>query len=306
MASMELQVTERWDGAALVQIVLDAVDSPHTKRAYERALNDFLAWVADTGAVANRATVQRYVAELKSQGVGASSINQRLSAIKTLTKEAAANGAIPDDLAAGIGSVKGIRQEGQRLGNWLSRTQAQSLLNTPDTATVKGLRDRAIIAVLLGCGLRRQEAAALEMGHLQQREGRWVVVDLVGKRNKTRSVPMPGWCKQAVDAWTTAAGITTGRIFRSMVKGDVVSGASITAQTIYDVLKEYSQGMGLLIDVAPHDLRRTFAQLARKGGAALEQIQLSLGHGSIVTTEKYLGTRQDLTDAPGDRLGLRL
>lgn len=58
--------------------------------------------------------------------------------------------------------------------------------------------------------------------------------------------------------------------------------------------------------LAPHDLRRTFAKLAHKGRAAMEQIQLSLGHASIVTTERYLGVRQDLQDAPCDRLGIRV
>jgi integrase len=75
-------------------------------------------------------------------------------------------------------------------------------------------------------------------------------------------------------------------------------------QAIADVVGAYAVPLG--IDVAPHDCRRTFAKLALKGGARLDQIQLSLGHASIRTTERYLGVEQDLTDAPCDRLGLRL
>ncbi|MGD0773917.1 MAG: tyrosine-type recombinase/integrase [Candidatus Solibacter sp.] len=71
--------------------------------------------------------------------------------------------------------------------------QAQTLLNTPDTSTTKGLRDRAILAVLLGCGLRRSEVAALTVGHVQQRDGRWCIVDLVGKQGRVRTIPMPTW-----------------------------------------------------------------------------------------------------------------
>ena len=168
--------------------------------------------------------------------------------------------------------------------------------------TVKGLRDRAILAVLLGGGLRRSEAARLTVDHVQQREGRWVLVDITGKRNKSRTVPIPSWAKGALDSWTGAAGIREGLIFRAVNKGNRVSGQSMTPQAIYDVVSEHAGGLG----VAAHDLRRTFAKLAHKGGAGLDQIQLSLGHASIQTTERYLGLAQNLADAPCDRLGLKL
>ena len=77
----------------------------------------------------------------------------------------------------------------------------------------------------------------------------------------------------------------------------------MTSQAVFDVVAEYAKPLG--IDVKPHDLRRTFAQLAHKGDAPLEQIQLSLGHASVQTTERYLGVKQDLTSAPCDVLGLK-
>ena len=102
-------------------------------------------------------------------------------------------------LANGIKGVKGVRSEGIRYGNWLTKEQAQDLLNAPDMSTLKGKRDQALLAVLLGCGLRRQEAVNLRRDHIQQREARWVIVDLVGKRNKVRTVPMASWVKVALD-----------------------------------------------------------------------------------------------------------
>jgi site-specific recombinase XerD len=256
--------------------------------------------------------VQRYKQTLRDAGLGAASINQRLSAIRKLASEAADNGVLAAQVATGIGNVAGVRQEGRSVGNWLTKTQAQALLEAPDTGTLKGLRDRAILAVLLGCGLRRSEAAALTFERIQQREGRWVIADLVGKRNKKRTVPMPSWTKKAIDDWAIEAGlsrrdlaINQGRVFRSLRKGGAIDGESMTPQAIRDVVVCYCRPLGLG-DVAPHDLRRTFAKLARKGGADLEQIQLSLGHASIRTTQRYLGTQQDLQDAPGDRLGLHL
>lgn len=237
--------------------------------------------------------------------MSASSVNQRLSAIRKLAAEAADNGLLDAQIAGGIRAVKGSRQEGRRTGNWLTREEAQAWLAAPDNRTMRGRRDRALLAVLIGCGLRRSEAAHLTFGHVQQRDGRWVLVDLIGKRDKVRSVPMPNWAKVAIDGWSAASGLTDGPVFRAVNKGDQVVGGGITPQAIYNIIVGYA-GELQKHGVAPHDLRRTFAKLAHKGGAAIDQIQLSLGHESIQTTEEYLGVEQDLTDAPCDHLGLRL
>jgi site-specific recombinase XerD len=89
--------------------------------------------------------------------------------------------------------VKSAKTQGIRIGNWPSQRQAQALLSAPDISTLRGLLDRAIVAVLLGCGLRRSEVAALSFAHLQQRDGRWCIVDLVGKHGRVRTAPMPAW-----------------------------------------------------------------------------------------------------------------
>jgi site-specific recombinase XerD len=264
-----------------------------------------MAWHSNTGQQGfTKATVQAHVTALRSQGISASSINQRLTAIRKLANELADNGVIDHSAAQAIARAEGVRSEGKRLGNWLTQAQAQQLLGLPDVATVKGLRDRAILAVLLGCGLRREECTGLTVAHIQQREGRWVIVDLVGKRSKTRSVPMPSWAKYAIDSYLLAAGVADGVLFRSVRRGDHITAQGMTAQGIFDVVKIYAQEIG--VDVRPHDLRRTFAKLAHKGAAPIEQIQLSLGHSSVQTTERYIGVQQDLTSAPCDALGLRI
>jgi integrase len=191
-----------------------------------------------------------------------------------------------------------------RAGNWLIKEQAEQLLAAPDTATLKGKRDRALLALLMGCGLRRNEVAQLDLEEIQQREGRWVIVDLRGKHGRIRTVPMPGWAKVAVDTWARAAGITSGRIARAINKGGRITHDSLSPRGIFQLVVEYGRQIG--VEIGPHDLRRTFAKLAHKGNAALEQIQLSLGHASIVTTERYLGVRQNLHDAPCDYLGLEV
>jgi integrase/recombinase XerD len=304
-----IQVT---DTDAMVKVVLDAVDSEHTKRAYRRALVGFLGWYDALGRPRlNKALVQRYRAELLGAGVGAGSINVRLSAIRKFANEFADNDALDQDVANGIVSVKGVKQEGRRTGNWLTLEEAQAFLDAPDVSTLKGARDRALLAVLIGCGLRREEVVSLTYEHIQQRDGRWVIVDLVGKRGKVRSVPMPSWAKSAIDAWALVAAMSdgyldplgVGYIFRPVNKAGKVTGIQINPQTVHDLVNYYAAALGL--SVAPHDLRRTFAKLAHKGKSGIDQIQLSLGHASIETTERYLGVKQDLTDAPCDRLGLR-
>lgn len=292
--------------AAAVGMVLDGLPSEHSRRAYERALLDFFMWHGGVGRPQfNKAVVQRYAAELREAGMAPSSINQRLSAIRKLAAEAADNGALDPQVAGGIRAVKGARHEGRRTGNWLTREEAQAWLSAPDTKTMRGRRDRALLSVLIGCGLRRAEAAGLTFDHIQQRDGRWVLVDLIGKRDKIRSVPMPNWAKAAIDEWSRASGVSDGLVFRAVNKGDRVVGDGITPQAIYNIIVGYA-GELKKTGVAPHDLRRTFAKLAHKGGAAIDQIQLSLGHESIQTTEDYLGVEQDLTDAPCDHLGLRI
>ena len=286
-------------------LVLDSLPSPHSRRVYGKALDEFRAWVAHAAPDGfTKATVQRYRVHLEALALAPSTINVRLTAVRKLAQEAADNGLLDANLATAIGRVKGAPQKGGRLGNWLSREQASDLLKGCDGNTRKELRDRALLCLLVGCGLRRAEAAALTAGHVQQREGRWVIVDLVGKRGRVRSVPMPSWAKAALDRWMAEAGIAEGTVFRAVDQSGRVAGQGMTAQAIFLIVRGYAEQMG--VSFAPHDLRRTFAKLAHRGGVALEQIQLSLGHDSILTTEKYLGIRQNLTDAPCDHLGLMI
>jgi integrase len=155
----------------------------------------------------------------------------------------------------------------------------------------------------MGCVLRRQELAALQIADIQQRDGRWCLVDIAGKGNRIRTVPMPAWAKAAVDDWLAAARFPAGLLLGAVNQGDRITGQGMSAQSIYEVVQ--ANGSELGTPIAPHDVRRTFAKLAHKGRAPVEQIQIVLGHASIQTTERYLGVEQDLTDAPCDHLGIR-
>src|SRR5438477_9579043 len=215
--------TENWQ--RLKALVLDSVSSPITKRVYNLGLDEFFAWYGLEPRVGfTKATVAAWRVALEARGLGAVSINVRITAVRKLAVEAADNGLLAPELANGITRVKGVASKGIRLGNWLSVKQAQTLLNTPDITTTKGLRDRAILAVLLGCGLRRSEVTALTVTHVQQRDGRWCIVDLRGKHGRIRTVPMPTWVKVAIDAWTAAVGVADGHVFRPVNRGDCAAG----------------------------------------------------------------------------------
>ena len=287
-------------------MVLDSVSSPITKRVYNMALEEFLAWFRQAPRPGfTKATVSTWRVSLEERRLGSSSIIIRMSAIRKLAAEAADNGLLAPELAAGIARVKSAKSVGIRVGNWLSARQAQTLLNAPDVTTLRGLRDRAILAVLLGCGLRRSEVAALTFAHIQQRDGRWCIVDLVGKHGRVRTTPMPNWVKVAIDAWTAPTGIADGHVFRPVIRSDRVSGDQLGEKVVWQMLREYAAAIGIP-GLAPHDLRRTCAKLCRAAGGELEQIQMLLGHASVQTTERYLGTKQDLVHAPNDAIRLRV
>src|SRR5262249_39828035 len=157
----------------------------------------------------------------------------------------------------------------------------------------------------LGCGLRRSEVSALTFTHVQQRDGRWCIVDLVGKHGRIRTTPMPTWVKVAIEAWTSAAAVADVRVFRPVSRADQLLGEIMTEKVAWQIVKPYAQSIGVA-GLAPHDLRRTCAKLCRAAGGELEQIQMLLGHATVQTTERYLGTKQDLVHAPNDAIKLRV
>ena len=123
----------------------------------------------------NKTVVTRYRICLEQAHYASFTINLRLAAIRRLAYEAADCGLLSPDLAGGIRRVKGVKKHGMRIGNWLTAEQWKRLLAVFEDGKLRGKRDYAMVAVLLGCGLRRAELAALAVEHLQQREEHWVI-----------------------------------------------------------------------------------------------------------------------------------
>jgi site-specific recombinase XerD len=177
----------------LTSLVLNGVMSANSRRAYATGLRQFFGWArGQTPPPFSKALVQEYRTWLDNQKLSPATVNRRLSPIRKLAQEMADNGLLDVALARGIEKVRGVKQAGVRVGNWLVREHASELLNAPDAGTLGGLCDRAILALLIGCGLRRAEILSLEVDQIQQHEGRWVIPDLVGKGKRRRTVPVTG------------------------------------------------------------------------------------------------------------------
>jgi integrase len=278
---------------------LDSVASPHSKRNYARALDDLFAFCASRPL--SRSLLMEWRSDMES--LSPSTINVRLSAVRKMVGEAHRAGMIGQEEAASLTDIPNISQKGTRLGNWLTREQAKDLLTVPDRSTLKGKRDYVILALLVGCALRRNELAELDLETIQQREGRWVLADLEGKGRRIRTVAIPIWVKQGINAWMTAAGIEDGRLLRSVSKSGKVNRDTLSDWAVWSIVEQSSKQIGIE-HFGAHDLRRTCAKLCRKSGGDLEQIKFLLGHSSIQTTERYLGSDQEIAVAVNDNLGL--
>src|SRR6266699_2814453 len=284
--------------------VLNSLTSQDAQRGYRHAIDEFVDWYCSEPRLAfNRIVVLRYRSHLESRRLAPGTVNLRLGAVRRLAYEAADCGLLSADLAAGIRRVKGVKKLGVRLGNWLTAEQGQALWQAPDRDRLKGKRDRALLALLLACGLRRQKAVALTLDHLQQREEHWAIVDLMGKGDGVLTVPVPDWVRSELEVWLNTDGIDRGRLFRRVNKVGKALEEGMTVKAVWHIVKESARTIGVA-KLAAHDLRRTCARLCRASGGELEQIQFLLGHVSVQTTERYLGCTQRISSAVNDRIGI--
>ncbi len=299
----ESQINRNAAFQELREMVLNSVASEHSKRNYAKALDEVFTLCANRSQGLSRALLMEYRAAMVEKKLSASTVNVRLSAVRKLIGEAQRNGIIGAEEAANLAGVPNLPQKGTRLGNWLTRDQAKELLTIPDRSTLKGKRDYVILSLLVGCALRRQELASLDVDGIQMREGRWVLPDLRGKGGRVRTVAVPLWVKQGINAWMIAAKIEDGRLLRPLSKSGKVVGDELGDWAIWSVVEQSAKEIGIE-HFGAHDLRRTCAKLCRKNGGDLEQIKFLLGHSSIQTTERYLGSEQEIAVAVNDNLGL--
>jgi integrase len=279
---------------ALVDLVLASLRSPHTRRSYRTGISTLYAFKADR--LLSPGLLYEWRDALRASSAPAT-VNARLAAVKKLIGEAVHAGYVTEVEAMPLLRVHGLPYLGSRVGNWLSPAQAKALLAVHDRKLLLGCRNYCILAILLGCALRVSELAALEVASIQLRDGRWVIADILKKRHM-RTVALPGWVKLAVDAWLKRSKISQGPLIRQLSE----KGTTLTTQGILNVVRTSAARIGLA-GIGPHDLRRTCARAMWSKRVPLEQIQIMLGHQSIETTMRYLGSLQNLQHAPNDDLG---
>src|ERR1700691_2674143 len=198
--------------------VLNSLASQHSRRSYEYAIGRVIAWYCSEPRLTfNRSVVVKYRSCLERLSLSAATINLHLSAIRRLADESAESGWLSPEHAIGIRRVKGVKRLGRKMGNWLTRNQAQELVNAASNNSLRGWRDGAMLGLLLGCGLRRSEVVGLNLDQLQSREGRWGIVNLVGKGKRLRTVPVPSCSKELLDAWLRHSGVIEGKVFRRVL-----------------------------------------------------------------------------------------
>lgn len=295
-----IQVSEQQDNfETILEATLNGIGEG-SRPVYEGTLRAYMDWASQQHAGDAYSHVVAYRRHLEDRELAIGTINRHLSAIRNFYRTATNMGQLPEDIFQRILQVKNIRSQGQKHGTWLPLEDAQKLLGAPDVTTLKGLRDRAILAVMLGCGLRRSEVAKLRMDHLKFHgkadDGYWTIENLLGKHNRVRSIPMQQWVSKALSQFIgrkmeISGTIHTNRVFFSIDRHGNWS-TTISSQAVWNIVTEYAAQCGFS-HIAPHDLRRTYAELMRRHGAELEEIQTLLGHSSLTTTQRYLENKVD-------------
>jgi integrase len=286
--------------------------SLNTQRAYEGRLEAFMLWRSKQENAPFVAQLKQYVAYLREdQKLSPRSVQAHINTIKGMLRTAAA---LEPELASGLPQLDLVKPppvRGEIQGRRLNPQQARELLDAPGQTTPKGLRDSAIIGLLLTLGLRRSEICNLTWGHFAEMEGHRVIVNLKGKHGRIRTMKMPVWLWRLVHRWGGESGMDMNELDRCVFipitkDGKVLTRRrGMTPHAIYKMLNVYTKMSGLP-PVKPHDLRRTAALLARRGGASIEQVQLMLGHASPQTTSNYIGETLNLDDNAVDYNPLRL
>lgn len=227
--------------------------------------------------------VQAIIAKLSEQGLSPATINTYLSAIKGIALEAWTSGLITAHDHAMIKGVKSLRGKRVRHGKALSQENVQKLLNI-DLRSPIGVRNLAILSLMIGCGLRRAEVVSINVGDLDRENGRIVIR---GKGDKERVLYVPRGVIVSIQRWVDLAQLSADSpLFTRILRHDVITTRRLSSQAIYFLIKQQQERLALP-DISPHDLRRTFATMLLEQGEDLITVKDAMGHSSVDTTQTY-------------------
>jgi site-specific recombinase XerD len=294
----------------MVLAVINQKQNENTRQNYSSALSKFFSWYHKMGhSGLNREIIREYILYMEQTGYAKSTISTNLSITKQLFNELWKSGVIDNDTYAKLKEIRIKGQKGQKIKTWLNHKEAQLLMKSIRNKNDAAIRDKAILATMLGSGLRRFEVSELNCSQIGKVEQRWAFTNIKGKGERYRTVAIPEWSMNLIERWLEArnnlARNFTDKLFFSIRKNGTLGNTKISPQAIRNITRDYSiKYLGK--PVLPHDLRRSYAQLSYRAGAPLRQVQISLGHSSIRTTEIYLGLDQDFIKAPGDYIEIEI
>lgn len=278
---------------------------PTTKAQYRKAITNYLA-AGHSLADASALTV--YDSNLPKSSRAFLKAAVRLWGDDMALKAKA--GATPETVAAMQATVYRIEalneaiqvesNKGQKAHTWLTQSEVKRLLDSCNAKTIQGQRDKVILGLLVGAGLRREELVNLTFEDvvIQPVAGKFrTVLNVRGKGAKDRVVPINDKLAAALDAWGTLVG-SVGLVARSITKGGAIRD-SISAIGIFEIVSKAGAIIGKS-ELAPHDLRRTYAQLGYEAGVPITQISKLLGHANVATTQRYLNLDLDLATTVSD------
>jgi integrase/recombinase XerD len=260
--------------------LLAANRSPRTVAAYRRDLTSVLEWLGRHVVTAKPEELERYLAELRGQGLAPATIARRVAAIRSFFRHATLLGLVEENPAAALELPRRRRQ----LPRTLSPGEAERLLEAAAGTTPRALRDRALAELLYGAGLRVSEAVGLERGgvDLEQR-----VVRAIGKGDRERIVPIGRAAAEALRRYLARGRPHLDRRRRPELFLNA-QGGPLTRAGAFLILRRLADKAGLEPGrVHPHLLRHSFATHLLEGGADLRSVQEMLGHADLSTTELY-------------------
>ena len=268
---------------ALIRSWLALKPSPHTQRAYARAVQDFRAWSGPTPLAAVTVTLlQAWRAQLETR-LAPASVNARLAAVKSLLAYAQRTGYLPLNVGAALAPRRVPARLAERI---LPERDALDLLAAAGGRT-QGPRNRALLLFLYYAGARLAEALGLQWRDLTRRADGATAAALHGKGGRTRHVALPPACAAALWALQPPAAEPEGYVFRTR------SGRALDARAARGVVRAAARRAGLQAPVSPHWLRHAHASHALDRGAAVHEVQRTLGHASLATTSRYVHLRPD-------------
>jgi len=292
------------EGDLLPLLTGDAVTSVNPARAYLLSLNSarsrqtmtsFLSIVARilgagdlTGcnwAALRRHHVLALTEMLRDAGLAVTTVNTYLSALRGVAMEAWMLKQMGVEDYQHIRAIRSVRGSALPRGRALAREEIRALFAACEAdRSSKGVRDAALLAVILGCGLRRSEAVALSYGDILPGDR---ALKVLGKGNKERLAYVPAGAWERLTLWIDQIrGEQPGPLFTRIRRHDFLTDDRLTDQAVYHILQVRQREAGL-DKCAPHDLRRTFATAMLDNGEDLITVKDAMGHASVTTTQKY-------------------